>query len=316
MLTGYCGTYASPNGRGVYRFDFDERTGRLSGPELVFRARDAKCLCRTGGALAAPVQEGERAGIALFAPDGRELAKNLFETKTGCYLLREGNRLYSANYHEGTVTVLDPETLAVLGRAEAGPEAGCHQVISSGGLFLVPCLELDEVRLYDGALEQVGKLSFPAGTGPRHGVMDRAGRRLFLVSERSRQLFVFRAAGRDFVPAGTFPAADSGECAAVRLSRDERFLYVSTRGADVLTVFRLRDCAAERVRELPCGGRHPRDFDLTPDGRWLLCLNRDSDNLVSFPVDRETGLPGAPAGELKIPTGSGILLPGDMEATI
>lgn len=308
MLTGYCGTYASSGGRGVYRFLFDEKTGRFGDVPLVLEAQDAKCLCRTGPALAAPVREGERAGILLFSPDGTRLAESLFENGTGCHLLRAGRRLFSANYHEGTVTVCDPETLEVLGRIEAGTGAGCHQTLVSGGLILVPCLELDEVRIYDGTLEQIGKISFPAGTGPRHGVFDRAGQRLFLVSERSSRLFVFRVCGRDFVPEASAAITEGGGTAAVRLSADERFLYVSTRGEDVLTVFRICGCDAERVQQISCGGRHPRDFDLTPDGNWLLCLNRDSGNLVSFPVDRKTGLLGGPSGEAPIPAGSGILL--------
>ena len=48
--------------------------------------------------------------------------------------------------------------------------------------------------------------------------------------------------------------------------------------------------AARAVVEIvPSGGSHPRNFNLTPDGAWLVCANRDSDNLVSFKVDSATG---------------------------
>jgi 6-phosphogluconolactonase len=43
------------------------------------------------------------------------------------------------------------------------------------------------------------------------------------------------------------------------------------------------------VEIVPSGGRHPRNFELSPDGAWLVCANRDSDNLVSFRVDAVTG---------------------------
>jgi 6-phosphogluconolactonase len=178
------------------------------------------------------------------------------------------------------------------------------------GLVLVPCLELDEVRIYDPArgFAQVDALTFPAGTGPRHGVLDRAGERLFLVSERSNQLFLFGAEGRRFIPAAAYPVAEHGASAAIRLSRDERFVYLSTRESDVLTVFQTEGLTARRVQQVPCGGRHPRDFDLTADGRWLLCLNRDSGELVSFPADPGTGLLGPRCASLRAPRGSGILL--------
>ena len=43
------------------------------------------------------------------------------------------------------------------------------------------------------------------------------------------------------------------------------------------------------LETVPSGGKHPRNFNLTPDGRWLLCANRDTDNVVIFRVDPKTG---------------------------
>ena len=34
----------------------------------------------------------------------------------------------------------------------------------------------------------------------------------------------------------------------------------------------------------------PRDFDLTPDGRFLLAANQDSDSLCVFEIDTEGAL--------------------------
>lgn len=309
-LTGYYGTYSSPESRGVYRFGFDPAVGTFSGPALLLEAQNAKCLGSAAGALAAPIQAGERAGLVRFDRSGRELARNLFEPGTGCFLAEDADYLYSANYHEGTVTVCDRTSLAPLHRIEAGEKAGCHQVLLYGALVLVPCLERDEVRIYDKTQDfaQVGALTFAKGTGPRHGVFDAAFRRLFLVSERSNELFVFRVQGSDFLQTAEVPVAPGGASAAIRLSRDERFLYVSTREQELLTVFAVEGERVRRIQQVSCGGRHPRDFDLTPDGRWLLCLNRDEGGLVSFPVDPETGLLGAEAGRLAAPQGSGIYL--------
>lgn len=310
-LTGYYGTYSSPESLGIYRFSLDLDTGLPAGPELTAEARDAKCLAGDDGVLAFPVQEGRQAGILLTSSSGKVLARRLFEGVTGCYLLFDGPVLYSANYHEGTVTVLSRSSLQLLRRLEMGKNAGCHQVIPHGDLILVPCLELDEVRMFDRTRDYApaGSLRFPPGTGPRHGVFDRDGRRFFLVSERSNQLFLYRVDGRNFTLENAVSAAPGGATAALRLSRDQRFLYVSTREADLLSVFRLDGCLADLVQQVSCGGRHPRDFDLTPDGRWLVCLNRDSGSLVSFPIDPELGTLGTPAGFLTAPHCSGILLP-------
>jgi 6-phosphogluconolactonase len=37
------------------------------------------------------------------------------------------------------------------------------------------------------------------------------------------------------------------------------------------------------------GGREPRGFQLTPDGRLLLVANQNSNNVVTFAVDEATG---------------------------
>jgi 6-phosphogluconolactonase len=47
----------------------------------------------------------------------------------------------------------------------------------------------------------------------------------------------------------------------------------------------------EWVDAVSSGGKHPRDFALDPRGNFLLALNKDSDNLVVFKIDRRTGLP-------------------------
>ena len=94
----------------------------------------------------------------------------------------------------------------------------------------------------------MGSLEFPPGTGPRHGTIDNDFR-LFLVSELSNELFVYDwqngplptlRAQLPVLPAG-FTSAKPPASAAIRLSPDERFLYVSTRFADVITVFELEN---------------------------------------------------------------------------
>ncbi|MBW7460236.1 lactonase family protein, partial [Paenibacillus sepulcri] len=36
-------------------------------------------------------------------------------------------------------------------------------------------------------------------------------------------------------------------------------------------------------------GAHPRHFALIPGGRYLIAANRDTNNIVTFQVDRESG---------------------------
>lgn len=319
IQTGYIGTYASPKSHGIYHFFFDTETGGLSKPELFYEGRDMKCAAFSKGLLAAPVQRESTAGVVVLDTErqGRVVAEANFERETSCYLLMEDEYLYSANFHEGHVLVCrrNNGALELAHRVSFGGEAGCHQVLLWGQRLLVPCMNLDKVALLDRERDfaEAGSLCFPTGSGPRHGVFDRWGRWLYVVTQFSHEVYAFRVGDGEFRQEGAYPIFEStappgAETAAVRLSPDGRFLYVSTRGANVLTVFALSGGALTRLQQVSCGGDHPRDFVLSSDGRFLLVLNRDSDNLVSFQLDRESGLIGAAVSEAEIGRGSGIVL--------
>ena len=44
-------------------------------------------------------------------------------------------------------------------------------------------------------------------------------------------------------------------------------------------------------------GRTPRGFAIDPSGEFLLAANQDSDTIVTFRIDRRTGLP-VPTGHM------------------
>lgn len=308
-MYGYLGTYATPERSGVYRFRFDPDTGALGPPELLCPAPDAKYAALAGDVLFTPVRRGERAG--LLAADrwtGAVLDESLSEEVPACYVAVRAGVIYTANYHEGTVLSYgwDGQALTLGQWLSIAPGAGCHQVLFHGSTLLVPCLELDEVRLYDldRGWAPVGYIRFPPGAGPRHGVF--RGEHLFLVGERSNQLFVLRAG--TWTVEHTASITPSGATAAVRLAPGGRFLYTSTRGCDLLSVFRVDGERPEPVQQVPCGGEHPRDFTLSPDGRHLLVVNRTSGGLVCFSLDPETGLIGPICGQAAVLEGVSVCL--------
>lgn len=316
-MMGYIGTYEGVGSVGIYGFELDVRSGEMSGGELVCEAPDAKYLALEDGVLAAPVKRGDQAGILLAAVgrrDGRESAvwekrEVMTERVTSCFVGMDGGRLFSANFHEGTVSVYRLEGLrAVLEkRILIGEGAGCHQVLFSGRRMLVPCMELDEVRVFEreGAFAEAGRIRLPEGSGPRHGVCDREGKRLFIVGQKNNRLYCFHMMEdgefREAWNLGLLDGAEESgnEAAAIRLSADERFLYVSVRGADMVAVVSLEERKGKVVQRTGCGGRHPRDLVLAADGRFLITANRDSGDLVSFPVDQGSGRIGEECGRIQ-----------------
>lgn len=319
-MHGYIGTYTTGRSQGIYRFTFDPDTGALSEPILFAAVRNPKCIARKGSILASAIELEGRAGVALW--DARHPGTPPFsmccpEKQTPCHLRFSGSSLLAANYHEGLFTVYrtDSHNLSCATQIACGEKAGCHQSLGRRGFILVSCLEQDQVRIFDRKFSPRGVILFPAGSGPRHGIFHPKDRTLWMVTERSHELYHFNYADTRYqllqqvsILPKDHPEYAASTTAAIRLSPDGRFLYTSTRGADVMSVFALDADGAHLIQQVPCGGKHPRDFILSDDGRYVLVLCRDSDDLFSFPRDAETGKLGEIVSHIHVPEGSSICL--------
>lgn len=203
-FTGYIGTYRSPDAYGIYRFALDAENGRLSSPEPFLPVQDSKYLAlREDGLLASTVQRGSGAG--LFAarlqdlPDAQH--EILPEDSTGCHVALSATHAYTANFHSGTVCCYRlADAAPVLEHViSIAPKAGCHQVLLHDGLLLVPCMELDEIRLFSAEdYTARGAISFPSGSGPRHGVFDHAHQNLYVAAQKDNAVYRYSRAWRQF----------------------------------------------------------------------------------------------------------------------
>jgi len=78
--------------------------------------------------------------------------------------------------------------------------------------------------------------------------------------------------------------------AEIGMSNDGKFIYCSNRGYDTIAVFKiLQDGKLENVSFVPTFGKTPRHFMITPDDRYLVGANQDSNNVVVFRRDLEKG---------------------------
>lgn len=318
---GYLGSYFSPASPAIGRFTVDEASGSLSLPVPCLDIPESKYLALNGsGLLASIVRRGDRAGVSIADLAGGAphiLAELLPEKSAASHIAFSGELLYTANFHEGTVLVYrwSGGLLSLERRLSIAPGAGCHQTLFHEGLMLVPCMERDEIRIFDklNRFTQFDAICFPTGSGPRHGVFNASHTRLFVAAEKSCRLFSFLIKETTFTFIGSVPLLPpellaGSTAAAVRLSADERFLYVSIRGANRIAVFSTDGDLPRLLQLAPCSGDHPRDIALTPGGAYLIAANRFSGELVSFPVDRETGLLGGAVSRVDAPQAVAIVL--------
>ncbi len=297
----YAGTYTSSTSEGIYHLQLEE--GKLSNAEVFAKVDNPKYIAMQDGILATLATFEQGAGVATYDLSGNQLDRIAFEERTSCHIAMDEDRIFTANYHTGVVSVLENRKgkLKLIRSVEIQNGAGCHQIIVWKDCILVPCLFLDRVMIFDRDLNRKGSIRFNTGTGPRHGLITKDGEYFYLTSELSNELYVIHTG--DWEILSCTPVLPNEEThvrstAAIRLSEDEKYVYISTRGKDVISVLEMKDHRPELIQCFSTLGKHPRDFMLC-DG-YLLCANRYSNEVISFEIN-EDGSVGRPVSRISVP---------------
>ena len=137
-------------------------------------------------------------------------------------------------------------------------------------------------------------VQLPEGEGPRHLDFHPNGQFAYVLGELSGQVTVLAYQDGQFTPVQTVEAdtLQAGGSADIHLTPDGRFLYASNRlQGDGLAIFSVDEATGRltRVGYQPTL-RHPRNFTITPNGRFLLCASRDDNAIQVFSIDPATGL--------------------------
>ena len=274
------------------------------------------------------LNEGSVTAFARDADNGTlaPINRQLSHGAAPCYISLDASGRYAlvANYSGGTVAVLpvaadgrlEPAT-SVIDHRPAGSSVGSspqkqphpHMVAptADGRLVLVTDLGHDRVFVYrldatTGQLEPnergPGWVDTNPGSGPRHFAIGADGHCLYVINELDSTLTVFAYDGetgemRPVQTVSTLPDGFTGEnsCAHVFVAPDGRFVYGSNRGHDSIAIWRItgEGGEVELVGHEPTQGKNPRHFSLDPTGDWLLAANQNSDSVVTFRRDRDTG---------------------------
>lgn len=226
----YAGTYTAKSSQGIYSFSFED--GRLSSSQLFCEIKNPKYLTKKDNCLITVADFDYESGVALINAEGDIKSKIAFEKRTSCFITSEDDDIYTANYHTGVVTHLKlvQDELKFMNSIQIQDGAGCHQILVFHDRILVPCLFLDRVFIFDRSLKKIGSIHFNANTGPRHGVFSKDGKYLYLVSELSNELFVIETNEWNIIhqiPVLMSQEIHVRDTAAIRLSDDEKFIYVS-----------------------------------------------------------------------------------------
>lgn len=137
--------------------------------------------------------------------------------------------------------------------------------------------------------------------GPRHMKFTPDGKTLYVLNELDLSVSIFRTVANgklEFVSThATTPDGYNKEgmsAAEIRIHPNGEFVFTSNRDKtrqrrDSITVFRTGDDGLERMSSTYPEVWFPRNFNISPCGKWLIVGGQRSKDIAVFSFDPETG---------------------------
>ena len=319
-VTMLVGTYSSDNSDGIYVFDFDQENGTAGPVKGHASLRDASFLALSAdGTTVYAVSERPDSSAALaaysFDSEGGDLnllGMAVTQGEDPCYVASDGRIAVTANYSGGSLSVfrlaedgalLDSAPFQLIHGTLGGPDLGRQEVPHEHCAFFTPDgkdlvasdFSADRLVTYEVAgdsLKEYSEIHLESDYGPRH-ILFRDGRTAYVIGELSGKITVMDYSEGILLPVQVIdcdPVHARGS-ADIKMTPDCRFLYASNRlENDGVTVFKvLQDGTLGQVGYTRTGP-HPRNINVTPNGKFLLVACRDSDSIEVYRIDPATGL--------------------------
>ena len=196
----------------------------------------------------------------------------------------------------------------------------------------VPDLGIDKIVTYsldakNGKL-LAGKTPFTKvsdGSGPRHFTLHPNGKFAYVIQELSSTVTGFNYVAGKLTPfqtittlAADFENKSKSFCADIHISPDGKFLYGSNRfvdaansnnrfapniTTDTIVIYGIDQKTGKLtyIGNEPVLGKIPRNFMITPNGKFVLVANQETDNITIFSRDATSGKLTPTAKQIEIP---------------
>ena len=324
------GTYTSHEGsRGIYVYNIDTNTGESDSVSMVEVANPSYLTLSPDEQFVYSVGEnGKDDSYAhAFSFDKKSGQLKLIDSQltygsSPAYITvdAQGYNLITANYGGGSISqfnIISDGTLSPLSNLYEFEGSGedparqqqphLHSVRYSpdGNYLFATDLGTDKIYRYktitsvfegQPALLKNDSVVFktPAGTGPRHFDFHPNGLYFYLLGELSGEVIVYDYNDGDLQQKQTILADTVGAqgSADIHVSPNGKFLYASNRlQEDGIAIFAIdtQDGTLTKVG-YQLTARHPRNFAITPNGKFLLVAGRDDNVVEVYSIDSKTGL--------------------------
>jgi 6-phosphogluconolactonase len=229
-----------------------------------------------------------------------------------------GGFVMAANYAGGSVELHPILENGILGNAlsykrhygqsehprQEAPHA--HQIIQMPNSNLVFAVDLGANKVYEYELDTLSLTLNevtayeikPAQSGPRHLAFHPQKGLAYLLNELSGTIEVMEVNDKSRFENSIQSISTRAEgenrdaaSAAIKMHPSGKFLYASNRGElNQVVVFAIaEDGQLKAIQHQSTQGKTPRDFEIDPSGHFLLAANQDSNTIVTFKINQQTG---------------------------
>lgn len=320
------GTYTLGASEGIYTYGFNTLTGeseyvgmvKVDNPSYLTFSKDSKyvyAVTENGG------DPSYANALSFDVGSGALKLINSEETKGAapCNITIDNRNKYvvTANYVGGSISVFpikEDGCLApvsqVIGFEGKGadprqemPHLHCVGFSPDGKYLFATDLGTDRIYRYDvdyttpgDFIKESSLVAFKVadGSGPRHFVFHPFQKYVYLINELSGCVtaFTYDDGCLDEFQSIEADSLHAQGSADIRITPDGRFLYASNRlKGDGIAIFSIDQQDGTLTHAgYQDTGIHPRNFVITPNGKFLLAACRDSNMVQVFDINENTGL--------------------------
>lgn len=302
----YLGGYTRKTNKGIHILKIDKNSDKLNEVEFIKEEGATFLALSKDRKKLFSITTREEGGVASYKLENGRY--NLVDTlgymgKAPCHIYFDENQniIYASNYHLGRLDIIKVDenlemeiinTINYFGKSVVSPyqdSSKCHMAIKDKDdeYLIVVNLGADSIYTYkmyeDGGYKLVGVYETKAGMGPRHLVFDKDGEYAYIIGELNSSIDIVKYDRKK----GTFnlvsnistlPEGYSGEntASAIKISKDNKFLYASNRGHDSIAVFKIIENGKLELLQIEkTRGRIPRDFNFIKDEEIILLGHQD-----------------------------------------
>lgn len=335
----YVGTFTSEGGEGIYYCCLNTETGDIDLRETFKNIDNPTFLCLAPEkdflyAVSRTTPEIEPSGGYVVAYKVNEdgglhyINRQVSNGAGSCHVDVSPDRKYVAiaTYRGGTTSVYPVHEDGSLAKALAvvqnkgksihpnqdKPHAHSIKFSRKEPSIFSADLGTDQLNIFRFENGNLGRyeqefVKLPPGSGPRHFVFHPHENVIYVINELNSTISAIRKKDNKwsaFQHISTLPKEYSGEnhCADIHFSKDGKYLYGSNRGHNSIAIFKVDEKQKLTfVGTVPVEGDWPRNFGVSPDGKWMLVANQRSHNITVFRINSNSGIPEYIGKQIHLP---------------